>query len=219
MAIIGLGENAYSQFKAVLAKSARTATKGSQRRRQTPVIGGGGSGSGGGDIDGGKGTGGCCCDELACLRIPGLPDDVELLPEYYEITIPTLSCGCVLPDGVEDATGGIVVKFYPTDDPDIWEQKHGEDDDLWYCVGSDSEDCTATTTWTWTSGAWVAGDVDTTCSCTPDEPEFDGTTEGQTTDTTCDGSTLQLAFWRLTINETLDYFGCDSTKLEFIIGE
>lgn len=65
------------------------------------------------------------------------------------------------------------------------------------------------------------------CDCTPAQPDFDGTSLGQTATTTCDVTSevesdtefeLAVAYWRLTISETLDYYGCDQTKLEFIVG-
>lgn len=77
-------------------------------------------------------------------------------------------------------------------------------------------------------GAWqLLGVDDETCECTPVEPDFDGSTDGQTATTTCDSTIteesetefeLAIAYWRLTISETLDYYGCDQTKLEFIVG-
>ncbi len=210
-------DDGFRRINAAVKKSERTASRGSQRRRQVPIVGGGGSGSGDGSGDGGTGGSGCCCNELDCLRIANLPDSVTLTPSYYEFTPSTLVCGCV---PVADAQA--TVKLYPTDDPLIWETKHGEDDDPLMCVDlSDAEDeCTYTKNWTWNGTVWEATDPDEVdpCDCAPDEPDFDGTEEGQTADTSCDGGTLLVAYWRLTINETLDYFGCDSTKLEFIIG-
>lgn len=76
------------------------------------------------------------------------------------------------------------------------------------------------------AGHWVLTSVDDeACDCDPVEPDFDGTTEGQTATTTCDatkivdGSELLLtSYWRLTIVDDLDYYGCDSTMLQFVIG-
>lgn len=76
------------------------------------------------------------------------------------------------------------------------------------------------------NAGWVLQGVDDpSCVCTPTAPDFAGTVAGQTAMTTCAGSktvkgntTLQVAFWRLTIVPALNYFGCDATRLEFIIG-
>lgn len=62
-----------------------------------------------------------------------------------------------------------------------------------------------------------------TCGCVPDPPDYDGTVDGQTATTECVFGTPTSpdpvpSFWRLTIG-TIDYYGCDSTKLEFIIGD
>lgn len=57
-------------------------------------------------------------------------------------------------------------------------------------------------------------------ACMPLEPDFDGTVDGQTAETTCeleDGEpVLADSFWRLTIG-TVGYYGCDDSKLEFMI--
>lgn len=87
-----------------------------------------------------------------------------------------------------------------------------------------SLDCTGTPTAT--GDHWVLQGVDDSdCNCTPAEPDFDGTNGGQTATTTCDGTkvidgtaTLVDSFWRLTIVDTRDYYGCFGTKLEFFIG-
>lgn len=71
----------------------------------------------------------------------------------------------------------------------------------------------------------LVGVDDPDCNCTPAQPDYDGTTNGQTATTTCDGTkvidatgTLVDSFWRLTIVDTRDYYGCYGTKLEFFIG-
>ena len=56
--------------------------------------------------------------------------------------------------------------------------------------------------------------------CTPNPPDFNGTTNGQTATTSCsvtagDG-VLADSIWRLTI-EHLGYYGCNDTRLEFLI--
>lgn len=79
-------------------------------------------------------------------------------------------------------------------------------------------------------GWQLEGLDDPDCVCTPTEPDYtpdwDGTGDAPTAITVCEGTkvtdsseTLLRSFWRLTIVEDLTYFGCDETKLEFIIGE
>jgi len=80
-------------------------------------------------------------------------------------------------------------------------------------------------------GWQLDGYDDPDCVCvdpTPPDytPDWDGTGDAPTAITVCEGTkvtdsseSLLRSFWRLTIVEDLTYFGCDETKLEFIIGE
>jgi hypothetical protein len=245
---------------------------------------------------GSTGGGGCCCNELDCLRVPGLPAGITLTPEYYEFSPGLLLCGCT-----PAADAQLPVKLYDVDPVHhlVWESKHGTDDHPPMCLGTTSETvpCTVTATWIWLgassctgscnftcqltdlghgsgpqynwsqhnncstgcgctdpnspfvgaaiggsechsgtvgttvstsciTGKWnLQGVDDAACNCTPDQPDFDGTMDGQTATTSCTGTkvvdssdTLLPTFWRLTIVTALDYFGCDKTKLEFHIG-
>ena len=264
--------------------------------------------------DGGKNnTNGCCCDEMQCLQIPGLTDDLcknlPLWPEYYEFRLPAMDCRCT-PAGTERKA-----KLYPVADSQnaVWESKHADGDpEQFTCKASNNslESRTVTATWKWTAegvdcwrgysvicepygagpsytwfpnpnsgppnwnpvegshtcigcgGADLSGTtppytmppcdaghvgdtftapcVDATgaprwvlqslsidgCDCTPAEPDFDGTTEGDTATTTCSGNCPtacaevdQVAFWRLTIGTGVDYYGSPTpTKLELIVG-
>lgn len=242
------------------------------------------------NTEGGTGGGGCCCNELDCLRVSGVPDEVEINPEYYEFTPSTLVCGC---DPAADAQAKVRLYQVDPDDDTVWESPHGEEDeDVPQCLGTANEtvSCIVTATWKWTTDGtctglcnWVSNETspgvfewttagnncvvecgeglgscdsnppaspptadgqetttaciqdphwvldsvdDDECECTPEQPDYDGTEPDETAETTCEGTkvvdsseTLLSGFWRLTINETIDYFGCDQTRLEFIIGE
>lgn len=236
-------------------------------------------------------SGGCCCKELKCLNIDGVPETVEIKPEYYEFTPTELLCNCVPP---EDAQRTVHLYQVDPEDDTIWEQKHGIDDNPYQCYGtaSGTVDCIVTATWIWVlnedcgnctwqrqpgpggwptdvlvdtncspgcecdtppsvfdpehppldgsgnfslpclptegdTGHWeLVGTDDPECDCIPEEPDFEGTSEGQEATTSCastkvvegEEEILLVSFWRLTIVEELDYYGCDQSKLEFIIG-
>ena len=255
-------------------------------------------GSQDGEGTGGTGGGGCCCNELKCLRVDGLPLTVPLLPEYYSFYSTNLSCRC----GLDQPEQG-EQRLYQVDPADdlIWETPHDGADNPPTCLGTVSigEPCTVTAHWLWAfttcggscdyiavangdpacnavwpykyvlsssgcgggcecpdlgpvcniltphpthlgqtisrscvtsggGGSWslVSTDTPTGCiPCTPDPPDYDGSADGDTAETTCEstgnaesGEQLLISFWRLTINETPTAYGCDLTKLEFIIG-
>lgn len=94
------------------------------------------------------GTDLCCCDELNCLRIPGIPASTVLTPDYLEFTPNTLVCGCT---PVEDAKK--TVQLYDVDPVNhlIWEQKHGTDDHPFQCLvpAGSTAPCTVTATYKW----------------------------------------------------------------------
>ena len=105
------------------------------------------------DTDGGvNNSNGSSCDEMSCLNIPGLTDDLcknlPLWPEYYEFELPSLDCRCT-PSGAERT-----VKLYSTAaDNVVWESKHGDSDpEQFTCKASNHslEACTNTATWRWT---------------------------------------------------------------------
>jgi len=105
------------------------------------------------DTDGGvNNSNGSSCDEMSCLNIPGLTDDLckdlPLWPEYYEFELPSLDCRCT-PSGAERT-----VKLYSTSiENTVWESKHGDSDpEQFTCKASNHslEACTNTATWRWT---------------------------------------------------------------------
>ena len=107
------------------------------------------------DTDGGvNNSNGSSCDEMSCLNIPGLTDDLckdlPLWPEYYEFELPSLDCRCT-PSGAERT-----VKLYSTAiDNLVWESKHGDSDPEQFTCKAASyslESSTVTAHWTWTAG-------------------------------------------------------------------
>lgn len=158
------------------------------------------------------------CNELDCLKIPDGVDPDDIMPAYYGMYLPGFDCGC------EDNADQGEYRFYQVDraNRNVWET------DIIRCVAPKglTVDCTVTSTWSWSTSladwVFVSNDI-TGCSCTPVKPGFSGTTNGQSATTTCTGTKtsdglidLADSFWRLTIIETLDYYGCDATKLEYI---
>lgn len=152
-----------------------------------------------------------CCNELECLKVEGVK------PAYYLIQLTGFDCDC---EG-----SSTEVRLYQVDPQDdtLYES------DSIRCLAPQGMTipCTVTSTWTWNNAAsdWDFDHNDANgCNCTPVKPGFSGTTNGQIATTTCDATKVadgetDMAefFWRLTIIETLDYFGCDATTLEFHI--
>lgn len=184
------------------------------------MAGGGGSGT----SDGGTTsivTGTCCCDELDCLENPaGYTGTIPIFA--YTLSLSGFACGCTDPD---DPTAE-----HPEASPSL-EQVDPEDDTIWQsktlvCVAAAGTQIAVTviSSWTWNGTSWDFVSDDVTATGTPTQPEYDGTSPGQTATTTrsgyktADGTSDTVdGFWRLTIG-TLDDMGCDSTKLEFHLG-
>jgi len=174
----------------------------------------GGTSSGGGSYGGGGG--GCCCVEGDCLQ--PFEGSGEVALAYLWIPVSALPCSCEIPEGVTR------IKFYRRDpeSDDVWESRHGEDDDdLIMCS---YPDCTATSSWIWPAGAvptetpgepWDLVDTTNPTCGTPLRPDYDGE-DGDEADTTCQPQ-LQVAWWRATKAALVG--GCDPSVVEFFIGD
>ena len=174
-----------------------------------PQVGGGGTtttSTGGGSTT--TITGSCCCDEMNCLKITGYTGTIPV--NSYTFSLAGFDCGCTTPGSTS-----VTLAQVDEEDDTVWESE------VIRCVVPDGivVAATATSTWSWSSGAWTL--VSTTGFGCTTEPTFSGSVDGQTATTTCastatgDGETvLGDFFWRLTIAEELDANGCDATTLE-----
>lgn len=178
-----------------------------------PQVGGGGSSTSTTDSGGGSSSSNdCCCNELNCITVVGYTGTI--LPLYYSVT--AFACGC------EGDAADTLSKLYQVDlnDDTIWESEHVS------CAAPSGATVTITitTVWTWNGASWDATSTTPSGgSCSPAQPTFSGSSIGQTTPTTCtgtttsDGTTMATMFWRLTIDDAFEAPGCDNTVLEFHI--
>lgn len=167
----------------------------------------GGTSSGGGS---GGGGGGCCCDETDCIDpVAGLEETPA--PAFREIPYIGV-CGCT-GGGTDDDGNGGNIRMYPTSDAnEVWESKHGDDDEnVMHCK---YPDCNSTATWSWNGSDWDLVKNSNPACGVPPKPDFDGTEVGQPGETDFVPPEY-VAFWRE--SKLGASGGCDQSTLQLIL--